>query len=403
MTTTSNKVEGGITAPQGFKASGVKARIRYNRKDLAVIFSDVPAVAAGVFTTNKIKAAPVVLSAKNLADGVAQAIVVNSGNANACTGEEGMKMAMDMVQATADALGIKLEDVAVASTGVIGEELPMDRILPGIAEAAGTLSYTGSADVAEAIMTTDRMPKEMALTCEIGGKKVTIGGIAKGSGMIRPNMATMLSFLTSDVKIEASLLKKALKTAADKTFNMVSVDGDTSTNDTLIILANGLAGNSEISQEDDDYQVFLKTLTEVCETLAKMIAGDGEGATKLVEVAVKNALTEEDAKKVAMAVANSNLVKTAIYGHDANWGRIIGAVGYSGAEIDPEKIDIFLGDVKVAENGIGLKFSEERAKSVLEENSVVITVDLKLGTVDATAWTCDFSEEYVRINADYRT
>lgn len=397
------KIEGGVTAPLGFKASGVVARIKYNKKDLAVIASDVPGAAAGVFTANKVKAAPVTLSMENLANGTAQAIVVNSGCANACTGESGMKMAREMAKVAAEELNITADKIVVASTGVIGQELPMDRIIPGIKEAVSSLKNEGSREAAEAIMTTDTVAKEYAVQFEIKNKTVKIGGIAKGSGMIRPNMATMLSFVTSDVNIEAKLLKKALQYAADKTFNMVSVDGDTSTNDSLVILTNGLAGNNAVAQEDDDYILFRDALTEVCRELAKMIARDGEGATKLVEVTVKNALNDEDAKKVAMAVANSNLVKTAIFGEDANWGRIICAVGYSGAEINPEAIDIFLGDLKVAEKGAGLKFSEDYAKNVLQENSVVITIDLHIGNADATAWTCDFSYDYVKINADYRT
>lgn len=397
------KIDGGVTAAQGFKASGVVAKIKYNKKDLAVIASDIPGASAGVFTTNKVKAAPVTLSMDHLADGKAQAIVVNSGCANACTGEAGMKMAAGMSQVTAEELKIEADKIVVASTGVIGQELPMDRIIPGIREAVRSLNENGGHDAALSIMTTDTVPKEYAVQFEIDHKTVTVGGIAKGSGMIRPNMATMLGFVTSDVNIEAELLKKALKYAADKTFNMVSVDGDTSTNDSLVILTNGLAGNDPIVHENENFTLFRDALTEVCRELAKMIARDGEGATKLVEVTVKNALNFDDAKKVAMSVANSNLVKTAIFGEDANWGRIICAVGYSGAEIKPENIDIYLGNIKVAEKGAGMNFSEDHAKEVLHENSIVITIDLNMGSVDATAWTCDFSFDYVKINADYRT
>jgi len=396
-------IEGGVTAPLGFKASGVKARIKYDKKDLAVIVSDVPAVAAGVFTTNKVKAAPVALSAEHLVNGIAQAVVANSGCANACTGMPGMEAAREMARVTAKCLGIKPEDVIVASTGVIGQELPMDRIIPGIARAVDALSREGGRDAAEAIMTTDTVPKEAAVQFTLDGRTVTVAGMAKGSGMIYPNMATMLGFLTSDVNIEPHILKKALKFAADRTFNMVTVDGDTSTNDSLVILANGKAGNIRIEREDDRYSVFLGALMEVCANLAKMIARDGEGATKLVEVRVKNAPSFAEARTVAMAVANSNLVKTAIFGEDANWGRIICAVGYSGVDVDPDRIDIFLGDEKMAENGRGLNFSEERAKKILRQDNVSITVDLHMGDAEATAWTCDFSYDYVRINADYRT
>lgn len=403
MTTEFTYLEGGVTAPKGFKAAGVKARIKYDKKDLAIIYSEIPASAAGVFTTNRVKAAPVALSASNLSDGMAQAIVVNSGCANACTGPSGMDAAREMAEQTAAKLGIGASDVIVASTGVIGQELPMDRIMAGIEEAAGNLSQDGGHDVALAIMTTDTVPKETAVQFELDGTTVTIGGTAKGSGMIHPNMATMLSFVTTDADIDSTLLKKALTYAVDRSFNMITVDGDTSTNDTLVVMANGAAGNSKIEQEDDNFAVFQTALTEVCTNLARMIARDGEGATKLVEIMVRHASTFEEAKKVAMAVANSNLVKTAIFGEDANWGRIICAVGYSGVEVDPDKIDIYLGDEKMAENGVGLKFSEEKAKEILEQDTVVIVIDLNMGDVDATAWTCDLSFDYVKINADYRT
>jgi len=396
-------IKGGVTAPLGFKASGVKARIKYDRKDLAVIVSDIPASAAGVFTINRVKAAPVVLSAEHLADGRAQAVVVNSGCANACTGKPGMDAAKDMAYMTARCLGISPREVLVASTGVIGQEMPMDRIISGIERACKTASPDGGHDAAEAIMTTDTIPKETAVQFSLGGKTVTIGGMAKGSGMIQPNMATMLAFLTSDADIGPALLKKGLKYAADRTFNMVTVDGDTSTNDSLIILTNGMAGNSRIENEDENYLIFRAALLEVCLALAKKIAADGEGATKLVEVRVVNAPTFEGARMVAMAVANSNLVKTAIFGEDANWGRIICAVGYSGVEIDPDRVDIFLGDEKMAENGVGLNFSEEVAKKVLQRDHVAIIIDLHMGDAEATAWTCDFSYDYVKINADYRT
>ncbi len=396
-------IDGGVTAPRGFKASGVKARIKYDRKDLALIMSEVPAAAAGVFTTNRVKAAPVRLSAENLADGIAQAVVVNSGSANACTGEEGMDMAREMAYVTAQKLEIKYRDVIVASTGVIGQKLPMDRIIPGIASACEALASDGGHEAALAIMTTDTVPKEYAVRFELAGKTVAIGGMAKGSGMIHPNMATMLAFITTDIEIAPDMLKQALKWAADRTFNMVTVDGDTSTNDSLVIMANGLAGNPRIDSAGESYHTFCAALLEVCAALARMIARDGEGATKMVEICARNALSFEDAKRVALAVANSNLVKTAIFGEDANWGRIICAVGYSGVEVDPDKIDIYLGDEKMAENGAGLNFSEERAREILHKDSVRIVVDLHMGDAQATAWTCDFSYDYVKINADYRT
>lgn len=396
-------IDGGVTAALGFKAAGVKARIKYDKKDVAVIYSEAPAAAAGVFTTNKVKAAPVVLTMEHLADGSARAVVVNSGYANACTGEDGMAIAREMAAVTAKGLNIKPEDVIVASTGVIGQQIPMERLIPGITMAVGELSDDGGSDAAEAIMTTDTVPKKAAVQFALAGKTITIGGIAKGSGMINPNMATMLSFVTSDAAIAPALLQKALKYATDRSFNMVTVDGDTSTNDTLVIMANGLAGNPVIDTEDENFNFFRDALLEVCMALAKMVARDGEGATKFVEIKVLHAVSFEDGKNVAMAVANSNLVKTAIFGEDANWGRIICAVGYSGVNIDPGKIDIFLGDEKMAENGSGLNFSEERAREILQGKEVAITIDLHLGDASVTAWTCDFSYDYVKINADYRT
>ncbi len=403
MTGDIHYTEGSITVPQGFRAAGVKARIRYDKKDLALIVSDVPAAAAGVFTTNAVKAAPVVLSAQHLADGRARAVVVNSGCANACTGEEGMAMAVEMAREAAGHLSISPEDVIVASTGVIGEKLPMDRIKDGITEAFRELSSRGGHDAALAIMTTDTVPKEALVQFEVNGTTVSVGGIAKGSGMIMPNMATMLAFVTTDAAITSELLQKALRYVTARTFNMVTVDGDTSTNDSLVVMANGLAGHGTIEREDENFYAFRNALEKVCTALARMIARDGEGATKLIEVEVRNAPTFADARKVAMAVANSNLVKTAVFGEDANWGRIICAAGYSGADINPGKIDIFIGDEKMAENGAGLNFSEERAKEVLGREEVRITVDLHHGTEKATAWTCDFSFDYVKINASYRS
>lgn len=396
-------IDGGVTAALGFQASGVKARIKYDKRDVAVIYSEAPASAAGVFTTNKVKAAPVVLSMEHLADGAAQAVVVNSGYANACTGADGRAIAREMAAVTAKGLNIKSEEVIVASTGVIGQQIPMERLIPGIAKAIVELAAEGGDHAAEAIMTTDTVPKKAAVQFQLAGKTITIGGIAKGSGMINPHMATMLSFLTSDVSISPAMLAKALKYAADRSFNMVTVDGDTSTNDSLVILANGLAGNDLIAAEDANFNIFRNALLDLCVSLAKMIARDGEGATKLVEIKVQRADSYESGKNVAMAVANSNLVKTAIFGEDANWGRIICAIGYAGVDVDPGKIDIFIGDEKMAEAGSGLNFSEERAKEILQAKEVTITIDLHMGDTDVTAWTCDFSYDYVKINADYRS
>lgn len=398
-----SEIKGGVTAPQGFLASGVKAYIKKDKKDVAIIYSERPASAAAVYTTNRVKAAPLLVTKKHLTDGKAQAIVVNSGNANACTGDEGYKNAVQMTQRAAQALKLEPENVIVTSTGVIGVQLPMDKVLPGIKKAAEELSAEGGAEAAEAIMTTDLIKKEIAVKCHLGGKDVTIGAMAKGSGMIHPNMATMLGFVTTDAAISSEMLDKALKEVINKTFNMITVDGDTSTNDMVIILANGEAGNQFIEEEKEDYTIFKNALYYVCEHLAKLIVRDGEGATKLIEIQVVNAYTEEDAKKAAMSVATSNLFKTAMFGEDANWGRIICAVGYSGANFEPEKTDIYIGEVKTAENGTALAFSEEEAKKILQQKEVVIKVDMKAGIASAKAWTCDFSYDYVKINASYRT
>lgn len=395
--------DGGVTSPQGFLAAGVKAYIKKDKKDLAVIYSELPAAAAGVFTTNRVKAAPLLITMEHIKDGRAQAIVVNAGNANACTGEPGLKNAVATAQKAGELLHIDSHDVIVTSTGVIGVQLPMDRVLAGVASAVGELSRDSGGEAAEAIMTTDTVPKKVAVEFTVGGKKAVIGGMAKGSGMIHPNMATMLGFITTDTAVSPALLEQALKYAVHRTFNMITVDGDTSTNDMVAVLANGMAGNPEIAAEGSDYVAFREALLYVCTYLAKLVAKDGEGATKLVEVRVVNAVSEEDAKKAAMAVANSNLVKTAVFGEDANWGRIICAVGYSGAEFDPAEVDIFIGDEKMCAAGTPLDFSEQRAKKILARDEVAILVDLKAGGAEATAWTCDFSYDYVKINADYRT
>ncbi|MDK2824219.1 MAG: glutamate N-acetyltransferase / amino-acid N-acetyltransferase [Clostridia bacterium] len=399
-----NFIEGGITAPQGFKAAGVAAGIRKKeKKDVAIVYSQVPAQAAAVYTINKFKAAPLKVTAEHLADGIAQAMVINSGIANACMGQQGMESAKEMAEITAQVLNIKVDDVVVASTGLIGAPLPMDRLEQGIKEAASKLSTKGGSCAAEAIMTTDLVKKEVAVQLELGEKQITIGAMAKGSGMIHPNMATMLGFITTDADVSAECLQKSLKTAVETSFNMISVDGDTSTNDMVVIMANGIAGNPQITLDNEYYVQFQAALTEICVILAKMIAQDGEGATKLIEVEVSGALSLEDARKAARTICSSSLVKSAIFGEDANWGRIITALGYSGAEVEPEKVDVYIGDLMMAENGTGLSFDEDKAGQILAQKEVIIKVDLKLGEFEAKAWGCDLSYDYVRINADYRT
>jgi len=397
-------MSGGVTAAAGFLAGTAFAAIKKkDKRDIAVIQSTVPAAAAGVFTLNKVKAAPVLVTMERIAVGRAQAVVVNSGNANACNGEQGMRDALAMTAEAAEALSIPEDTVLVASTGVIGGKMPMDKVLPGIRAAAGQVSKDGGPLAAEAIMTTDTFPKEAAVRLELGGKWVTVGGMAKGSGMIHPNMATMLCFITTDAAISPACLKQALKYTIDRSFNMVTVDGDTSTNDMAVIMANGIAGNREIEGEGQDYALFLAALTEVCTRLAVAIARDGEGATKLIEVEVINAATEEDARLAARAVAGSTLFKAAVFGRDANWGRVICAAGYSGADFDPERVDIFLGDEQVAKDGGSLEFSEERALGILSGDTVKVTLDFKTGQFSAIAWGCDLTYDYVKINADYRT
>ncbi|NLI12430.1 MAG: bifunctional glutamate N-acetyltransferase/amino-acid acetyltransferase ArgJ [Peptococcaceae bacterium] len=374
-----------------------------DKRDVTVIYSTVPASAAGVFTLNKVKAAPVLLSIGRLASGKAQAVVVNSGNANACNGEQGMKDALAMAAEAAAVLNIPEEMVLVASTGVIGKKMPMDKVLPGVREAAGVVSPGGGSLAAQAIMTTDTYPKETQVRLQLGGKTVTIGGMAKGSGMIHPNMATLLGFITTDAAISGACLKQALRYAVERSFNMITVDGDTSTNDMVVIMANGMAGNEMIKDESEDFRSFREALAQVCDKLAIDIARDGEGATKLIEVEVRNAGTEGDARLAARAVAGSSLVKAAIFGNDANWGRVICAAGYSGADFDPARVDIFLGDVQVAKDGGSLEFSEELALEALKGGTVKIMLDFKSGPFAATAWGCDLSYDYVKINADYRT
>ncbi len=391
---------------QGFRASAVKARIRgKDRLDLGMIFSEVPADAAGVFTTNRVKAAPVLLDMANLASGKAQAILVNSGIANACTGEEGMKLARATADMAAKALNIPEELVQVASTGVIGEQLDLTCFEKNMSQLAAGLSADGLADVAKAIMTTDTVPKTVVRNVKIGGHPVKIVGLAKGAGMIMPNMATMLSFVLTDARVPANILHAALRKSTDKSFNAITVDGDTSTNDTLLILANGLAGNTPLDgSEPQGLAVFQEALDDLCKDLALQIVRDGEGATKLVTVRVRGAASEQQARQAAQTVANSPLVKTAFFGEDANWGRIIAAVGRSGAAFDSERVTISFDDVVMVRDGVGQgKAAEAAATEVLKKHEFSLQIDLNAGDAESEVYTCDFSIDYVKINADYRT
>ena len=398
------EIKGGITAPKGFKAAGVQAGIKKSGKhDVAVIYSAVPASVAGVCTTNTMAAAPVAVSRLAFESGIASAIVVNSGCANACTGEQGLSDANAMAQITADLLSIPKEDVLVASTGIIGVTLPMDKVTAGIKAAVAQLGPDEQDYSTQAIMTTDTFQKHCAYEFELGGVPVRIAGIAKGSGMIHPNMATMLAFITTDAAIAPALLKQALTDAVNVSFNMISVDGDTSTNDMATVLANGLAGNKKIDTKNEDYAAFTKILTEVCIYLAKQIVVDGEGATKFLELNVTGAASFADAKKTAMAIAKSPLVKTAFFGEDANWGRILCAVGYSEAAADPTKISLSIGDLTIVKQGLGAPIDELELKKIMAEHDIRVVVDLGLGQAEATMWTCDFSYEYVKINGEYHT
>ncbi len=404
-------IKGGVTAAKGYEAAAAAAGIKYQgRTDMAMIYSQVPCVAAGTFTTNVVKAAPVRWDQQVVSGGaMAQAVIVNSGIANACTGEEGFGYCRDTAEAAAEALGIAADGVLIGSTGVIGKQIPIDRLTAGIRVLAKEKTDTlesGTA-AAKAIMTTDTCEKELAVTMEAGGKTVTIGGMAKGSGMIHPNMCTMLSFITTDAVITKDALQKALSEDVQDTYNMISVDGDTSTNDTVILLANGLAENPEITVDSEDYQKFKEALHTVNEYLAKKIAGDGEGATALFTVQAVGCESEQQAKTLAKSVVCSNLTKTAIAGHDANWGRILCAMGYSGAGFDPEKVDLFFesraGRIQIIENGVALDYSEAEATKILSEPEVTAVVDVKMGDMTATAWGCDLTHGYIEINADYRS
>lgn len=400
--------DGTVCSPKGFRASGIHCGLRRNKtkKDLALIVSDVPASAAAVYTLNAVKGAPIAVTKAHLADGRAQAMLCNSGNANTCA-PNGEAVAVKMCELLAEASGLSADDVIIASTGVIGQPLPIEPIAAGMKPLVDALSSEGGDDCAAAIMTTDLAPKHCAVTVEIGGRTVTVGGIAKGSGMIHPNMATMLVFITTDAAISPAMLQKAVSADVQKTFNMISVDGDTSTNDMLSVMANGLAGNPEITNEGDDFDAFVAALHQVTSHLSRAIARDGEGATKLLTCTVTGAADETAARVLAKSVIASSLVKTAMFGADANWGRVLCALGYSGAPFNPEATDVSFasaaGIVDVCRAGRALDFSEELAKKVLLEKEVSILVTLHDGSADATAWGCDLSYEYVRINGDYRS
>ncbi len=405
------QISGGVTAAKGFMAAGAEAGVKYqNRKDMALIYTPYPCVTAGVFTSNLVKAAPVIWDRELVnAGSPVQAVVVNSGIANACTGRIGYDYCKQTAEAAAEQLHIPEDSVLVASTGVIGMQLPMNKITAGVAKLAQTKAETTEAgdDAAHAIMTTDTVPKQVAVTVELGGKTVTVGGMCKGSGMIHPNMCTMLGFVTTDVCITKELLQEALSNDVQDTFNMISVDGDTSTNDTLVVLANGQAGNPVIDKKGADYDTFVEALHFVNETLAKMMAGDGEGATALFETKVIHAVSKEQAKVLAKSVICSSLTKAAIFGHDANWGRILCAMGYSGAQFDPEKLELsFAGggeSILIYKDGMAVDYSEEDATRILSNPEVTVIADLKAGEAQASAWGCDLTYDYVKINADYRS
>lgn len=404
-------IKGGVTAAKGYEAASTAAGIKYtDRTDMAMIYSQAPCAAAGTFTTNVVKAAPVRWDQQVIAGGTSvQAVIVNSGIANACTGAEGFGYCKDTAKAAAEALGISEDGVLIGSTGVIGKQIPIDKLTAGIKALAEKKNDTiaNGTEAAKAIMTTDTFEKELAVTIEAGGRPVTIGGMAKGSGMIHPNMCTMLAFITTDAVIAKETLQKALSEDIKDTYNMISVDGDTSTNDTVILLANGLAENEEILEGTEDYRKFKEALHTVNEYLAKKIAGDGEGATALFEVQAVGCESVEQARTLAKSIVCSNLTKTAIAGHDANWGRILCAMGYSGAQFDPEKVDLFFvskaGKIQIIENGTAVDYSEEEATKILSEPEVTAIADVKMGDKEATAWGCDLTHGYIEINADYRS
>lgn len=398
-----------MTSPQGFTAQGVCAGIKPSnttKRDLALIYCEKPCAAAAVYTKNLVQSSTITVTKKHLENGVAQAVIVNSGNANTCNAD-GIEIAEKMCEIAAETLGVKAEDVIVASTGVIGQPLPIEPVIKGAAMMKGKLSKDGGTNAAEAIMTTDTVKKEIAMQAQLSGKTVTIGGIAKGSGMIHINMGTMLSFVTTDAAVSAEMLEEALREAVEDSYNMVSVDGDTSTNDTLAIMASGLAGNEEIIEKNEDYKVFVSALTEAFKSLAKKLAADGEGATKLLICAVDGAKTKKDAVMVSKSIICSSLFKAAMFGADANWGRVLCAIGYSGADVDVSKVKVEFkspkGEILVCENGAGVEFSEEKAKEILLEKEITVAVSLNDGEGKAEAYGCDLTYDYVKINGDYRT
>ena len=403
-----NIISGGVCAAKGFKANGVHCGIRKNhsKKDLALIVSDVPAAAAAVYTTNLVKGAPLTVTKNNIANGIAQAVICNSGNANTCNAD-GIEIAQKMCTLVEKATGIAASDVVVASTGVIGQPLDVTPIADHMDALTAGLSYDGSIEAAQAIMTTDTISKEIAVEFTVGGKTCRMGGIAKGSGMIHPNMATMLVFITTDCAITPEMLQSALKGDVPNTFNMTSVDGDTSTNDMVTVLANGLAGNAQITADGEDFSVFMKALNTLTINLCRTIAGDGEGATKLLECTVTGADTLEAAKTAAKSVICSSLLKAAMFGADSNWGRVLCAIGYSGADVDVTKVDVSFrsakGEIAVCKDGAGIPFSEEKAKEILLEKEIDILISVGSGSYSACAWGCDLTYDYVKINGDYRT
>ncbi len=408
-----NFIEGGVCAAKGFRANGIQcglahagASVTKKKNDLALIVADKDCTAAAVYTTNKVKGAPILVTKKHLENGIARAVIVNSVNANTCN-PDGIEKADKMCQLTANQLGISVDDVIVASTGVIGQVLPIEPIANGMQELADGLSYDGNKRALEAIMTTDTQPKEIALEFILGGKTCTIGGMLKGSGMIHPNMATTLPFITTDADISAELLQRALSDVVKVTLNRVSVDGDTSTNDMVCVMASGTAGNKPVTHEDEDFEAFENALYNIMMNLARMMAKDGEGATKLIECAVENAPTEKIAETVAKSVITSSLFKAAMFGEDANWGRILCAVGYADADFDIDKVCVCItsenGSIKVCENGAGVEFSEEKAKEILAAEEIQIDISLCDGNASAVAWGCDLTYDYVKINGDYRS
>ena len=398
-----NEIPGGVTAPRKFKAAGVSCGLKKNKqKDLAIVFSEVEASGAGVFTKNAFAAAPVLLTKKQIEEGICRAIVANSGCANAFTGERGTADALAMATTTADCLGIDPEHVAVASTGIIGDYLPMEKVKAGIADACRGISVSGGASAAEAIMTTDTVSKQTAVKFEVNGKLVRLGGMAKGSGMIAPNMATMLAFITTDIDVDGPSMGASLREAVDNTFNMITVDGETSTNDMVVVMANGASGVT-LGKNDPEYILFEGALEQACGTLAKMMVRDGEGATKFIELTVKGAHTRQDARQVGMTVANSMLVKTAFFGEDANLGRIIAAAGHAGIDIDPAEVELYFATEKVAENGCYLDYDQGKVEKAMQAEALEITLVIGKGRGSATVWTTDLSHAYVEINARYRT